>query len=42
MTARPLFWAERERAGRAYFEKKWADLRHVDSFEMLPNASAEF
>jgi GT2 family glycosyltransferase len=31
---RPL-WAERERAGRAYFEKKWAFLRHVEDFRAL-------
>jgi GT2 family glycosyltransferase/glycosyltransferase involved in cell wall biosynthesis len=33
--ARPLFWAARERAGREYFEKKWAFLRHVESIEKL-------
>jgi GT2 family glycosyltransferase/glycosyltransferase involved in cell wall biosynthesis len=33
--ARPLLWAERERAGREYFEKKWAALRHVESFAGL-------
>jgi len=33
--ARPLVWAERERAGREYFEKKWASLRQVESFEKL-------
>jgi len=33
--ARPLIWAERERAGRLYFEKKWAALREVESFETL-------
>ena len=31
---RPL-WTERERAGRAYFEKKWAFLRHVEDFRSL-------
>jgi GT2 family glycosyltransferase len=31
---RPL-WAERERAGCAYFEKKWAFLRHVEDFQAL-------
>jgi GT2 family glycosyltransferase len=33
--ARPLIWAERERAGRVYFEKKWAAFREVESFETL-------
>lgn len=28
-------WAERERAGRAYFERKWAFLRHVEDFKSL-------
>jgi GT2 family glycosyltransferase/glycosyltransferase involved in cell wall biosynthesis/SAM-dependent methyltransferase len=32
--SRPL-WAERERAGCAYFEKKWAFLRHVEDFQAL-------
>jgi GT2 family glycosyltransferase/glycosyltransferase involved in cell wall biosynthesis len=32
---KPLWWTERERAGAAYFEKKWAALRHVESFERL-------
>lgn len=31
---RPI-WAERERAGRAYFEKKWAFLRHIEDFRVL-------
>jgi GT2 family glycosyltransferase len=34
---KPLWWAERERAGAAYFDKKWAALRHVESFERLRN-----
>jgi GT2 family glycosyltransferase len=34
---KPLWWAERERAGAAYFDKKWAALRHVESFESLRN-----
>jgi GT2 family glycosyltransferase/glycosyltransferase involved in cell wall biosynthesis len=33
--ARPLIWAERERAGGFYFEKKWAHLREVENFEAL-------
>jgi GT2 family glycosyltransferase/glycosyltransferase involved in cell wall biosynthesis len=32
---RPLIWAERERAGGIYFEKKWSALRGVESFEAL-------
>lgn len=28
-------WAERERAGGVYFEKKWAFLRHVENFQSL-------
>jgi GT2 family glycosyltransferase/glycosyltransferase involved in cell wall biosynthesis len=31
---RPI-WAERERAGRTYFEKKWAFLRHIEDFRAL-------
>ncbi len=31
----PPFWAERERAGRQYFEKKWAAIREIESFEAL-------
>jgi GT2 family glycosyltransferase len=31
----PLWWKERERAGAAYFEKKWMALRYVESFEEL-------
>jgi GT2 family glycosyltransferase/glycosyltransferase involved in cell wall biosynthesis len=31
---RPL-WAERERAGQAYFERKWAFLRNVEDFGSL-------
>lgn len=34
-SARSLLWAERERAGRSYFEKKWACLRGVEEFESL-------
>jgi GT2 family glycosyltransferase len=34
---RPLFWAERERAGRRYFEKKWRRLQDIESFEELAN-----
>ncbi|HLJ91821.1 MAG TPA: glycosyltransferase [Gemmataceae bacterium] len=33
--ARPLVWAERERAGGFYFDKKWAALRDVEDFEAL-------
>jgi GT2 family glycosyltransferase len=33
--SRPLIWSERERAGGFYFEKKWAALRDVESFEAL-------
>lgn len=33
--SRPLLWSERERAGGFYFEKKWAALREVESFEAL-------
>jgi len=33
--ARPFIWAERERAGGFYFEKKWAALREVEDFEAL-------
>jgi GT2 family glycosyltransferase len=33
--ARPLLWRERERAGGSYFDKKWAALRQVESFEQL-------
>ncbi len=32
---RPLLWAERERAGRQYFEQKWAALRAVEDFAAL-------
>jgi GT2 family glycosyltransferase len=32
---KPLWWTERERAGAAYFQKKWAALRYVESFEQL-------
>jgi GT2 family glycosyltransferase/glycosyltransferase involved in cell wall biosynthesis len=32
---KPLWWTERERAGRAYFEKKWAALLNVESFAEL-------
>jgi GT2 family glycosyltransferase/glycosyltransferase involved in cell wall biosynthesis len=32
---KPLWWAERERAGAAYFDRKWAALRYVESFEGL-------
>jgi GT2 family glycosyltransferase len=32
---RPLMWAERERAGRQYFEKKWHSLRDIENFEEL-------
>jgi GT2 family glycosyltransferase len=32
---RPLFWSERERAGRQYFEQKWQSLREIESFETL-------
>lgn len=47
---KPLWWTERERAGAAYFEKKWAALRHVESFDGLripafrdvPNTVREF
>ncbi len=28
-------WAERERAGGQYFEKKWGFLRHVENFQSL-------
>jgi GT2 family glycosyltransferase/glycosyltransferase involved in cell wall biosynthesis len=42
---RPL-WAERERAGCAYFEKKWAFLRHVEDFQallaLMKRGAAEF
>ncbi len=37
--ARPLVWAERERASGFYFDKKWADLREVESFEALVRQS---
>jgi GT2 family glycosyltransferase len=30
-----LLWAERERAGGEYFEKKWKFLRHVENFQSL-------
>ncbi|MBY0527778.1 MAG: glycosyltransferase [Gemmataceae bacterium] len=33
--SRPLLWAERERAGRQYFEKKWVAMRYVERFEEL-------
>jgi GT2 family glycosyltransferase len=32
---RPLFWTQREHAGRRYFEKKWRRLRDIESFEEL-------
>jgi len=32
---KPFLWAERERFGRQYFDKKWSFLRHVESFESL-------
>jgi GT2 family glycosyltransferase len=31
----PLFWSERELAGRQYFEKKWEALREIESFEQV-------
>jgi len=33
--ARPLLWAERERAGCRYFEKKWEALRYIENLEDL-------
>jgi GT2 family glycosyltransferase/glycosyltransferase involved in cell wall biosynthesis len=32
---RSLLWAEREQAGRAYFQKKWAALSHVEELRLL-------
>jgi hypothetical protein len=36
-----LIWSERERAGREYFEKKWARLRYVERFEELIGRAGE-
>jgi hypothetical protein len=33
---RPLWWTERDRAGFAYFQKKWALLRYVEDVRTLP------
>jgi GT2 family glycosyltransferase/glycosyltransferase involved in cell wall biosynthesis len=38
-SARPLLWAERERSGSVYFNRKWEAVRHVESFEALLPAS---
>lgn len=32
---RSLLWAEREQAGRAYFQKKWASFCHVEELKLL-------
>jgi GT2 family glycosyltransferase len=36
---RPLFWTQRERASRQFFEKKWRRLRDIESFEELASPS---
>ena len=32
---RSLLWTARERAGRTYFEMKWAALRYVEDIKLL-------
>jgi GT2 family glycosyltransferase/glycosyltransferase involved in cell wall biosynthesis/SAM-dependent methyltransferase len=39
--ARSLLWSERERASEAYFDRKWASLRYVESFQTLMTLTRE-
>jgi GT2 family glycosyltransferase len=39
--ARSLLWSERERASEAYFDRKWATLRYIESFQTVMTLTRE-